>query len=369
MLESEKETIHIDEHVEVEVEEVELEYSAPKVRSPWRRYFARIFDFSIYSIILLFIQAIFLNINIVNQKAFESLLISFFTFLLMILVEPLLLALFGTTPGKWLLGLRVTDNEGQRLTYINGLSRIVTVFWRGYGLNVPIYNIVRLWRSYSDCKAGETLDWECDSIVHLKDQKKWRIVAYIAAHAVWLAIIFLILNIATMPKNRGEITKAEFSENYNRLAEYLDIATSRELDETGQWVARETEGIEFYLGEVEPPIYNFTENNGYMTGLYFTVELKNSEDWITGYKNEIILSVLSFVRAQPGNSLTSRDVTELINQIVVSPIEDFQFTSHGVTILCDYEYSGYYGVTDYGTLFPNEDEEERFFSVEFKMYK
>ena len=37
------------------------------------------------------------------------------------------------------------------------------------------------------------------------------------------------------PPNRGDVTVAEFAENYNRQADYLGFGGRTYLDETGQW--------------------------------------------------------------------------------------------------------------------------------------
>lgn len=373
MIYSETESIHSEEQIYID-ENVHIEEFVPidasqKVRSPWRRYFARTFDFYVYGLFLFAFQALVLNVDSSKHSTIENLLISYFAYLLMIFIEPLLLSTVGTTPGKWLLGLRVTDNAGQKLSYVDGLSRTVTLFWRGHGLNIPIYNYIRLWNSYKDCEAGETLDWECDSIVHLKDQKKWRIGAYIAVNAILVACIALTLSLATMPKNRGDITVSEFSENYNRLAEYLEINMPKALNEKGEWVTRASdENVIYFSVDLDPPTFHYTEENGNMTGLQFATEVQNSDAWITGYKNEIIVSILSYVRAQQGYSLTSKDIIDVIKHIEASPLDDFQFTSNGVTVSCDYEYSGYQGLIN-GTLYPSDETGERFFSVEFKMVK
>lgn len=53
-------------------------------------------------------------------------------------VEAVLLARFGTTPGKWLLALTVVDAGGRRLLFDASLRRAVLVVWRGLGALLPI---------------------------------------------------------------------------------------------------------------------------------------------------------------------------------------------------------------------------------------
>lgn len=341
----------------------------PKVRAPWRRFFARNFDFFMYGVLLMTIQMLVFNINIANRTSTGNIIDTFLTFLPMILLEPLLLKLFGTTPGKWLLGLYVTDEWGKKLSYVDGLSRILTIFWRGYGLNIPIYNLIRQYKSYSDCAAGETLDWELDSIVHLKDEKNWRVISYFAGLITLFAVIILSAALALMPKNRGEITVAEFAENYNRFSDFHYVYYTRSLNEVGQWITRAPEGNTIYIGgAVTPPEFNYTEANGIMTGMSFTKEINEKETWVPNFGDEMILSFLSYVRAQKGNKLLSNEVDPVIEYIQERPFSNFKFTVHGITITCDYTYSGYQAVNNFSSLIPNEDEEQ-YYSIEFKMFK
>ena len=52
-------------------------------------------------------------------------------------VEAYLLSTLTTTPGKWLLGMRVTDDLGQPLSYMAALKRSALVLVMGNGLGLP----------------------------------------------------------------------------------------------------------------------------------------------------------------------------------------------------------------------------------------
>jgi len=165
------------------------------VRSPWRRYFARVFDISFYTYFVVVFHALLLNTNMLSRSTFGKLLDTYLAILIMILVEPVLLSKLGTTLGKWILGLSVRGVDGQPLSYVDALSRTVTVVWRGLGLNIPIYNLIRLLKGYMDCEAGEPLDWECDSVIHLKDRKKWRTAVYITVIIMNNIMLLLLLRL------------------------------------------------------------------------------------------------------------------------------------------------------------------------------
>lgn len=100
-----------------------------------RRFWARWFDLSLYSALWwLGMWAACQNIGSawLNQWVMFSQLIPWFV------VEAVLLHYFSTTPGKWLLGLRVVNKDGSRLdlsaTTLRSLRVIFTGIGFGWGL-------------------------------------------------------------------------------------------------------------------------------------------------------------------------------------------------------------------------------------------
>jgi len=339
----------------------------PKVRSPWRRFFARGFDMMLCSTVWSVFLLLVLNINVSNRGAGADVLDGIVGILLMLFIEPALLALVGTTPGKWFLGLRVTDNDDRRLSYGAALSRTWTVFCRGVGLSIPIYNLVRLWKSYKACDAGETLDWEYDSILTLRDEKAWRGFAYVGACALLFGVIILSVGFAEAPRNRGGLTTAEFCENYNRLEDWYGIDSGSHLDSTGKWAEDASDSYTVYLGgNVNAPDFEITEKDGAVSSVRFEIELHGTDDWAPSCQNQMILSVLSYVCAQDDFGLFSGRKKELVELIQSHPFEDYGFTEAGIIVSCHVSYSGYMDTASAGTLWPEEGAETSF-TLSFEM--
>ena len=283
---------------------------------------------------------------------------------LMLLIEPALLSAFGTTIGKWILGIRITDRNGRRLSYAKGFSRVAVMLWKGKGLRIPIYDAVRLWKSFHDCKDGKTLEWEYDSVIHLKDQRKWRIGIYIGVSiAVFGATVFGIA-IAKMPENRGDITVAQFCENYNKFAEYYKLQENYRLDQTAKWVKLDSSVI----GEEDPIEMNFTEENGIMTGLNFSIHVQDGRTIVSSYQEERILSILAFVQAQPSCSLIFNEADGMVWKIQKSPFENFEWEECGVKVTCTIKPLGYLEIENMGILYRDEEVEGEY-SFEFSMEK
>lgn len=137
----------------------------PRLCMPWRRYFARMVDLELYALMVGFLIRDFLLRNV---------LLTLFTFAAMLLTEPLLLYLFGTTPGKAIFGIRVTDGEEGRLAYARGLERTWMVLLEGMALNIPFLGWYFQYRCLQAAENGDALSWEQDSELTYKDAQPWR---------------------------------------------------------------------------------------------------------------------------------------------------------------------------------------------------
>ena len=347
-----------------------------RVQAPWRRFFARSLDLAIYSMIWDLILILWVRISFNSFNTWGTIFSSLAGLVSMLVLEPVLLSLFGTTAGKWILGFRVMHYEERRLTWAEARSRTFGVWLWGMGLGVvPIFNLVRCWKSYKACVDGDTLPWESDSVLDLKDEKKWRIAVWIGVRAAMFGIAFLALNAAGQSKYRGDITVSQFCENYNRLASYYDMESDRSLDGEGNWTQDPVEEGAFVLEvlvgpeNADIPEFVFTEEEGIMTGMSFTVSQENSNTWASGCQEEMMLSVLSFAGAKRKGNLFNGETDKIVTFIAEHPLEDFCFTANGVIVTCEVEYSGYMDLGQ-GVLYPEEGkEQENSFYLHFEMRK
>jgi hypothetical protein len=78
-----------------------------------------------------------------------------------LLIDCLVYAVFGTTPGKALAGIQVIDDRGGgRLAFGAYFKRSVELYIFGFGLGLPLVSLVTLFRCYRKLAAGETLSWD-----------------------------------------------------------------------------------------------------------------------------------------------------------------------------------------------------------------
>lgn len=114
--------------------------------SPGARFMARMVDYALYIIV------VYLIIYYLGVPYDERLLPgSFYIWLPCLLLEGLLLSRFGTTPGKALMGIRMSIfGEAEKLSVLRGTARAALVFALGCGLMIfpliPLTGLLALWR-------------------------------------------------------------------------------------------------------------------------------------------------------------------------------------------------------------------------------
>lgn len=367
----------------------ELEEDAlPKVTSPWKRLMARLIDLEIYSLIWDAFLSLATHVNIRNGNMGSA----FFSWLgqitLLLLLEPVMLSLTGTTPGKFLFGLSVTDPEGARLTRKKAFRRTWIMLRYGFGYCIPVYNLFRMYRSYKGCKKEEILEWEADSFLNLKNRPAPLLAAgFAAAEAVFCGAFLLIWQIGSLPENQGDLTVAEFCENYNQTQQFYGIdrpvnipvslrmylayhpTYSMLLDENGEWMHGAVwQSFGNTYGEL--PQLQFEKNGDMVTGINFSMTYENESVRLVSYNDFMAATAVSFICAQDNYSILSTPPQTIYDYITeqAGNYRDFTFSAAGVTIDCKMEFSGYRMVENGAMLVP-EYGEEPFYRLEFSMQK
>lgn len=337
---------------------VPLKDSIPHVRSPWRRFFARFFDLMLYGTVWYALGLLVLQKSPATESGsawFGA--VGLMAVLMMVLIEPLFLATWGTTPGKWLLGLSVTDNRGQKLGYIDGLYRTAQALWSGFGFFIPIFRLIRGYRRYRDCVDGKTLTWEWDSELVLRDEKPWRVLATIGGVLAQVALIVLCVSLLSRPAQQGDMTVAQFAESYNRQAELRDM--DYRLDENGHWTEKaRPNGVVISTSSISPPNFVYREENGLMTGLTFSMTVEgDKETWIPLFTNRRLLAAYTFVQAYDPTPLSTKDINALVQEMAESPAATATYELYGVRISWQLEHSGYTMINTIDSLRPQEGAE------------
>lgn len=342
----------------------------PRVKSPWRRFFARMLDESFYALVWMAILGLVFNVNFMERTLLGMGLDFIMILVLNLLLEPLFLSRLGWTPGKWLLGLRVTDFDDRNLSFEEAMTRTKKVLYKGVGLNVPIFNLICIWASHDECLRGNTLYWEENSLLVQKDTKKVRVLLYVPAVLLAYGLQMVLYEAALLPKNRGDLTVAEFAENYNDYVTFFDIDTNRAMTENGGWTEKQNAydwvTIAFQDGDTVPH-YDFTMDGNSITGMSFQISNEGRRA-AESYQDDMRMAIMAFVRPQRACGFFNQDLKEVLSFIEENPYTDYRFTVGGVDISCDIEHSGYLNDGSEGILFAQENPDTTF-SIVFSMEK
>lgn len=164
---------------------------------PWRRLFARTVDICTAGLVLFMLLIFAFSATMPEQaagfaKAIENPIIaSVVLYLIWLPADALLLSLFGTTPAKWLFGIRVAHPDGNLLSFAAALNRSFLVFVQGVGLGIPFVALFTQLFAYRRLtKTGTTL-WDTSTtavVLH----KKWGVFRALACTAAVFAVLILM---------------------------------------------------------------------------------------------------------------------------------------------------------------------------------
>ncbi len=138
---------------------------------PWQRLAARIFDYSIWGLVLALLLSELRGMGLVSNEfaawVGHPLLAPVLITGTWVAVEALLIASIGTTPGKWLFGVflqfSISDAYARRDTRAQldrALRRSFRVWWEGIGCGFPLLAPVLIAVAYEKLAQNQETDWD-----------------------------------------------------------------------------------------------------------------------------------------------------------------------------------------------------------------
>ena len=328
--------------------------TAPEpVRSPWRRYFARALDGQLYHTILVGTIALLFSVRS-ERIADLNVLWSILGLLMMGLLEPIWLHFFGTTPGKWLLGLSITDLDGCYPDMETARARTWGVLWWGQGLGIPIFSLVRHWKSYHRCQEGETLHWEYETTQTMDSQKPWKDAVAAVTYVLLLAVLLLaIMSNDTVP-HKGDLTVEQYCENYNAMADYY-YDMPEHLQPDGTFARKNQDNVAVVEMAPASEYVEFTVENGVVRSVTATF---TAEDSLMG-SQESYTTCLILAAVKSRVSALSFAGENAVNAMMKLPLEDLKTVTRGIHISRQWSFGDYHPVGDGLLLIEGEDSAER----------
>ncbi len=139
--------------------------SPPALAGPWSRFFARVFDLWLATMILGLAVGVVIGIfhRTLPTNLTDPIVISLVTILLLppaLVVDALIRRLFGNTPGKALLGLEVMDLRGRPPGTGEYLGRNLNLWLRGLALSIPLLSLIAMWAQYQRLSKGNATSYD-----------------------------------------------------------------------------------------------------------------------------------------------------------------------------------------------------------------
>jgi len=173
---------------------------------PWKRFFAKTIDrFLIFFILIaIFMVYIFSSDNPEEQVAFLTSTFDnrFLNILILLIptifIEAIMLSLSGSTLGKWLLGMKVVNNDGSKLDFLTSLNRNFLVFIKGEGLWLGIIPLITYIYSYYSLQNHKISSWDSGLGIRLIHVPVGIIRAVIILLLSLLGLYFIFSSILTI---------------------------------------------------------------------------------------------------------------------------------------------------------------------------
>jgi TPR repeat protein len=108
-----------------------------------------------------------------------------------IVLETACWTIFGNSPGKALVGIKVTGPTGETLAFASLVRRQFAIYWRGLGCGIPIVTFGTLWAAHRRATRGEPQSWDIGAGSHCCDVSTSLIRTSVVAVAYGAALVWL----------------------------------------------------------------------------------------------------------------------------------------------------------------------------------
>jgi len=171
---------------------------------PWPRYWARSLDILLFSALLaLIVGWIWARafpasyVDLLGSEGFGRYLFGWALSPLAMVLDAAIYSTLGNTPGKALLGLKVTRLDGSQLKFGAALRRNFGVYVAGLGMGIPIVVLFTCFSAYKDVKANKPSSWDIGIGSRVNGQAK--------GYRSWLgALSYFALLVALQSMNSTE---------------------------------------------------------------------------------------------------------------------------------------------------------------------
>lgn len=350
----------------------------PEADCPFRRFFARNLDFILYNLLFMAFCQQVLRVNVLSGHPFWEFCSSFLVPLgLTLLLEPLMLHFFCTTPGKFFFGLKLTRGDGSPLGLREAFQRTTGVLVRGMGLNIPGITLLTQGYCFYQLYKCRPLGWDydLDEVAYWDgrrpNQSYWDFPkSYLKLIAAAVLCVVSVVAVAkgqisaSAPRHQGDITVEQFVENFNdtrrfRLQNGNELTDLLTADGTFKDILQPDNVIVVDPFDDAPPlVFDFRTENDILKEVSFSYSVQGQlSAGVPLSRMGVIL--WSALYGYPGIDREELiDVHDELVSLAEQPIKDGKLSYHhtfaGAQVDFEMTSRGYH-ITSWGALFPQQD--------------
>jgi uncharacterized RDD family membrane protein YckC len=183
----------------------------------WPRYFARTFDMWWETLLVAYTTGLVLGhysawfVVLINKPG-TSFWFGILCLPVAMLLDAMLFAIAGNTPGKALLGIKVTQLDGSALSFGQYITRNFLCWASGYAFGLPLANLVTMYKQSTRVQKGlpATYDEGLAFRVHVRPFRTWRATLFIVLFLGLLGLMGYLNNMENASQ-RDSIRKRQES--------------------------------------------------------------------------------------------------------------------------------------------------------------
>lgn len=186
----------------------------------WPRFWGRLFDVLLYVVVLSFLVGYFFpTILLISAFNGDSGTFLFGIVLLpfTLILDAIIVSLFGNSLGKWLVGVKVFSSLNEPLDFSTALQRNLQVYFKGLALGIPLVSLIVYSSNYSKLNSGEQTAWDksLDTRVYDVGSNLMRTIA--------VATVYLTANIGMNAYDRIVTQQSKQTAASNYASEGSDV--------------------------------------------------------------------------------------------------------------------------------------------------
>ena len=161
---------------------------------PWIRFWARLLDIADFSLFVALGLHLAKSMVALPGVGARSAVAGLVLLLAWVMFEAVLLATWGTTPGKWLLKISIERRDGAALDFASALRRSFAVWLKGLGCGLPVISLFTLVIAWQRLREKAETSWDRDGgfVIGHEDIGILRglaaMMAFASIAAVWLTL-------------------------------------------------------------------------------------------------------------------------------------------------------------------------------------